>query len=97
MIGVKEAVKAAIEFVRRMYQDTGVALEDLALEEVKKSDDRNDWVVTVGFRALSAHQSARGPGLFPIQPVLERVPRDYKEVVIDGQTGEPKAMVIRDI
>jgi hypothetical protein len=89
MVDIKTAVRNAIQFVRDVYE--GVDLKELALEEVRLSDDGNWWLVTVGFRSLGGY-TVRGERVgflqFEQKPDLVRLPRDLKLVKIDAQTGQ---------
>jgi len=90
MIDVKTAVRKGLQYVRDVYE--GVELRNLALEEVRLSDDEQWWLVTVGFQTLGEYrvvQSKNTPLLFPAQSRLERLPRDLKLVKINATTGEP--------
>jgi hypothetical protein len=96
MIEVKDAVRLAFDFVKSLYPQELV--KDLALEEVRLSDDEKSWLITVGFRALSGYATIGG-GTLAIDPGprLERVPRDYKLLEINRETGKVESMTIRDL
>lgn len=90
-VDIKAAVRNAMQFVRDLYE--GVNLQDLALEEVRLSDDEQWWLVTVGFRSLGGYHEVRtSSGLFPTlsqHTRLERLPRDLKLVKVNARTGMP--------
>ena len=46
-VPVKEAVAAAIAYVKELYE--GVNLRDLLLEEIEYSNASDKWLVTIGF------------------------------------------------
>lgn len=89
MVDVKQAVKAAAEYMQMLYE--GEELTDLRLEEVEKSSsfDDNNWLITFGFTnantPANAFQALAGSN-------RERI---YKVIEVDGDTGEPIAMRIR--
>jgi len=96
-IDIKTAVRRAMEFVRDVYE--GVELKDLALEEIRLSEDDQWWLVTVGFGALGGYTELQGRSatLFPLagRSDVVRLPRDLKLVKIDARTGQP-APVLTD-
>lgn len=55
MIGVKEAVRIAMDYLATLYEDKD--LRDVLLEEVRLSEDDQYWLVTLGFFAPGAHES----------------------------------------
>lgn len=88
-VDIKSAVRRAMEFVRGLYE--GVELKDLALEEVRLSDDDQWWLVTIGFRSLGGYTEVQGRSatLFPMGGAsVVRLPRDLKLVKIDTRTGQ---------
>ena len=97
MLLEKEAVNKALVYVAGLYPPNQLA--EMALEEVRLSDDERDWRITVGFRALSARQKTVTGDLFPVAgtDTVVKVPREYKEVLVDGASGEVKSMLIRQV
>lgn len=67
----------------------GNPAEDLRLEEVELSEDKNFWLITLGFE----------------RPVKNKTPlaeiaimsREYKIFRVNSQTGEVEAMKIRQV
>jgi len=85
-VGLKQAVRIALDSVRELYSSQGVELTDLLLEEVEKTG--NYWYVTVGFtRPNSATLGAAFAG----------PKRAFKRVKIDDETGEFVEMQIRTL
>ena len=83
MIDVKEAVKAARDFVAHVYEDQ---VASARLEEVEL--DGSFWFVTLGLARptpTSALSAAMG----------QEVPRSYKIFKIDAATGEVRSMKMR--
>ena len=86
-IDIKTAVSAAMAFVREMYAEE--QLRDLALEEVERSADGVSWLVTVGFggqERASTMSVVAGEG----------TPRQFKQLAVDGATGDVVSMRSRD-
>lgn len=89
-IGVKDAVRSAMDFVRDMYE--GQRLRDLLLEEIEMAEGRDQWLVTIGF-SLPKEESTS-----IISPATSRkFERNYKVVAVDACSGTPLSMKIRDI
>jgi len=98
MISVKEAIAAAKQWMQQVYAPEDIP--ELMLEEVDQTEDQKHWLITMGFRAPSGHQRvsetsevAKPP--LP-QPRLERVPRAYKQLRVNAETGKVESMQIRE-
>ena len=101
LVKVREAIKAAKQFVLDVYAD--VQLEDVLLEEVRP--DGNSWLITIGFRDPAADLHVKDDPRFvdpngePWDAARERGfirwPRLYKVVRVDGQFGHATAMTDR--
>jgi hypothetical protein len=95
-VDVKQAVKAALAFVREVYESEKIT--NVGLEEVAYDDEV--WRVTVGFsrpwdypkRSLLDEIG----GLSPSQPSSEPRTRDYKAVKVDASSGQILGMEIRE-
>lgn len=79
MIGVKEAVRLALDYMKEFSQQE---LDQLRLEEVEISEDEKSWLVTVSYLDDQA--------MNPFQK-----PRAYKLITIDSATGAFKSLKIR--
>lgn len=91
MIGIKDAVSKAKDFVAHLYDDDSV--KGLQLEEVQRTEDSKYWLITVGFwRDLSPTKTQMEMLLY--NPRFER---DYKIIKVDAETGEPIAMQMREV
>jgi hypothetical protein len=88
MITVKDAVQKALAYTQEIYAPE--QLQNLRFEEVEKTGD--DWRVTIGFD----REQARPPGPFA-QFALPQYRREYKVVEIDANSGEVKALKMRNI
>lgn len=89
-IDVKQAVRTAAEYIQMLYE--GQQLDDLRLEEVERSSDTftNNWLITFGFNVSATPANA-------LQALAGRQAREYKVVEVDGESGEPLAMRIRQL
>jgi hypothetical protein len=84
-IDVRSAVYTAQNYIQ--------SIEDLRLEEVELSDDKQFWFVTLGYnRPVDKSQNL----LAELVP-SSKFERDYKIFKIDAETGDVKAMKIREI
>jgi hypothetical protein len=92
MITVKEAAQAAEKWVRDLYPQTD--LEHLRLEEVELSEDERFWHITLGW----VEPAVRGPTLRAMfSEEFRTLPRVYKTLEVDAETGAVKSMKIREV
>jgi len=84
IVDVKTAVYAAYQYLRSLQEVMGGTLYNLRLEEVELSEDRDFWLVTVGFDRAEF-------------PAIMTEDRNYKIFKVNSQTGEVEAMKIRAI
>ena len=91
MIDVKQAVAAAIQSARTLYEDT--ELVGLDLEEVELSEDERYWYITLGFYAPDS--SPPGPFAFLKDQNQTRYDRKYKQFKVDAHTGDVRSMKMR--
>lgn len=93
MIDVKEAVKAAYDFVHNL---PNVGLEDpFTLEEVELTNDDRYWLITLGFYRAVLPSPTSPMGAF--SDVLAKRERAYKTMKIHADSGEVRSMKIRDV
>lgn len=92
-VSVKEAVAAAIAYVKELYE--GVSLRDLLLEEIEYSNASDKWLVTIGF-SLPETKEVSSSVIFPSKTSRE-LSRRYKTVIIDAISGAPDSMKIRNV
>lgn len=92
MITSQQAVQAARAYVGGLYEPE--ELRHLRLEELEQSDDAQHWEVTLGWDDVAV---APGSGLLTSTLQVYRIPRVYKRVVVNAQTGDVKALRIRDV
>ena len=84
MIGIKEAVQAALRFAQELY---GLAdAERLMLEEIEPTEDGRFWMITLGI-----------PGaLQPVELIARRTGNErYKVFKVDAETGKVLSMKMR--
>ncbi len=86
MSSVKEAVKAAADYLQMLYE--GEELEDLRLEEVERIPGGN-WRITYGFTMKNPYSNA-------LQALAAPSRREYKVIEVDNQSGEAISMRIRE-
>ena len=91
MVGIKEAVSAANQFINEVYSTT---FPDLMLEEIARSEDDKYWLVTLGFTREATYRNALQAALGNASKERERV---YKTIKVDVETGQPIAMQMRKI
>lgn len=93
MLNVKEATQAAEKWVRDLFPKS--ELRHLRLEEVELSENERSWYITLGW----AEAAVREP--LSVSAVLDRevrvLPRVYKTLVVDAETGVVKSMKIREV
>ena len=81
MIDVKEATMKAQKYFQQVY--TG-GIQNLILEEVEYTEDRDYWLITFSFSDYRTFGALRDK-------------RRYKQFKIDVETGEVESMKIREI
>jgi hypothetical protein len=92
IIDVKKAVSAARNYLQSLEIEIGAPLKDLLLEEVELTDDREFWLITLGFNhQVQLPENPLGINLSP------REERKYKIIKVNAETGEVKSMKIREL
>lgn len=92
MLSVKEAAGQAERWIREMYPQREIPY--LRVEEFELSVDDGAWLITVGW---AVPLSTDGP-LFPGRTsALRALPRVYKVLEVDAETGEVRSMKIREV
>ena len=89
-VDVRNAVGAAQNYIVSL-QDMIGRPEDLRLEEAELSEDKQYWLITLGFNRLVDKTSNPLADLVAIR----NYERDYKVFKINAQTGEVQSMKIR--
>lgn len=91
MLTVKEAVRAAESWVRDLYPEDDI--RHLRLEEVEFSDEGH-WRITLGWLEPAVRKNSLATAL---QPDAHALPRVYKTLEVDAETGAVKSMKIREV
>lgn len=105
-INVKQAVRAAIQYVHELYSDDQVF--DVSLEEVERGT-YGEWYITIGFTrkvAVPISRTAQPSGITGLPSLADivranataasvSVEREYKIIQVDAETGMPVSMKIR--
>lgn len=90
-MNVKEAVKAAIQYVADVFETEH--LDNIGLEEVVLNEAEDAWEVTVGFsRPWDYPKAGLVTGLQPQNPK-----RQYKVIRIENEDGKVKSIKIREL
>lgn len=87
-VNVQTAAQNATSFLQSLAPQIGAEIIDIRLEEVELSEDEKFWFITLGFSRSVDTQFAILQG---------QKQRDYKQFKIDAETGEVKAMKIRNV
>lgn len=92
MLSVKEAVEAAENWVRELYPKK--ELQHLRLEEVELSSDDRYWRITLGWVEPAVRENTLAAAL---TKDVQRLPRVYKTLEVNAETGRVKSMKIREV
>lgn len=92
MLSVKEAVEAAENWVRELYPKK--ELQHLRLEEVELSSDDRYWRITLGWVEPAVRENTLVAAL---TKDVQRLPRVYKTLEVNAETGTVKSMKIREV
>lgn len=97
MIDMKQAVARAKAFIKDMYADEGVC--DVGLEEVSRSEDGRQWLITIGFNTKQKPKSRSPLTEMLSTGVLGKIDleRQFKVVHVDARTGRVPTMKIREL
>jgi hypothetical protein len=90
-IDVKGAVKVASSYLEQLYDKQ--LLQDVLLEEVRRSEDDRYWLVTMGFSRPLPPRTLFEKMVSDSGPVMKR---EYKIFEIDSTNGEVRGMRIRE-
>ncbi|MBD2311425.1 hypothetical protein H6G20_07105 [Desertifilum sp. FACHB-1129] len=84
---VKQAVLAAETYLKSLQGILNNRIENLAIEEVEKSEDNQFWLITLSFE--------RHPKSGSILPGIHEFEREYKLFKINSLTKEVESMKVR--
>jgi hypothetical protein len=91
MIDVKQAVQIARDYMHTVYSDEEIP--NLLLEEVKRTDDDQYWLITFGFD--TKQKPDYSPTLDVVglaNPVRPQFIRAYRTIKVRADTGESVEM-----
>lgn len=94
MISVKDAFNSVYQYLQSIQELLGDQLEDLRLEEVELSEDRQSWLITLGYDIPVKNRLENVLGSAFSTPAFRR---EYKLFRVNSETGEVEAMKIREI
>jgi hypothetical protein len=97
-VDVRGAVVAAENYFKSLKDKISNQVQDLRLEEVELSEDKNFWFVTLGFERPVIQRKKPLSELLPAPalPPDYKYEREYKIFKIDVKTGEVQSMKIRE-
>lgn len=87
-IDVRAAVSLAQKYFNDLQDMIGSSMISLRLEEVELSEDKQFWLITLGFERVNSNN--------PLQ-VVPQYTREYKIFKINAETGEIESMKIREL
>ena len=91
-IDVKTAVSAALNYFNFLQDNISKEIQTIRLEEVELSEDKNYWLITLGYDVPVKNQFS---GIIPtLAPVYKR---EYKLFKVNSETSEVESMKIRTI
>ncbi|MDF5717484.1 MAG: hypothetical protein PUP93_27370 [Rhizonema sp. NSF051] len=93
-LDARGAVMAAKKYFDEIQELIGSTLQDILLEELELSEDKNFWLITLGFNRPVL--KTKNP-LFPELVASPEYKREYKLFKIDSETGEVQSMKIRQV
>ncbi len=98
MVDVTSAVRAAGEYFKNIELDlSGKAPENLRLEEVEKTEDREYWLITLGYDvSQKVNRIAAMFASSDAEPAME-YSRVYELFRVNASTGEVEAIKIRKV
>lgn len=92
MITAQDAVSAARDYLKTIVEDR--ELQHLRVEEIELSEDRSQWLVTLGWVEPANRTVAGSIGVYT-RPAVEALPRVYKLFPVDAETGTVSSMKMR--
>ena len=100
-IDARDAVKSATDYLDHIKDLMGEKFNNLRLEELELSENRQLWVVTLGYDVPDATRTSSGfESLMTASsrlPVIQSHKREYKIFKVDALTGSVQSMKIRSI
>ncbi|MEO0536274.1 MAG: hypothetical protein AAF215_20670 [Cyanobacteria bacterium P01_A01_bin.123] len=96
---VKMAVKSAYQYIQSMQDLMGRKLDELRLEEVELSEDKNAWLITLGYDVPVIQRKTALEEIMVVNPLKEphKFQREYKLFTVNASTGVVESMKIRRV
>lgn len=93
-LDMKAAVQTAREQAAQLFAEE--SLPNLALEEIEFDEEKQHWLVTLGFDSPNrVKRKTTGSSLFP--SIEEEIQREYKVFRLDSNDGHLISMSIRSL
>ncbi|NJM76929.1 MAG: hypothetical protein HC852_15485 [Acaryochloridaceae cyanobacterium RU_4_10] len=98
-IDFKSAIESAYGFLGQVKKNMGENLSDIRLEEVQLSDDRKQWLITLGYDVSVPTENTDRLDKFSEISVLrpKTSKREYKIFGVNATTGRVEFMKIRSV
>ena len=93
---VKMAVQSAYQYIQSMQDLMGRKLDELRLEEVELSEDKDAWLVTLGYDVPVKRKTAFEEMVEPLN-TPRKFQREYKLFTVSTSTGAVESMKIRRV
>lgn len=93
-ISLQQAVQAAKSYLSEINPDD--PYPDLLVEEVERNE-KDDWEITLGYHRKRDITIFGAGSIVGGQQQIARENRVYRTIEIDGVTGEPKRIKIREV
>ncbi len=95
MIDARSAAESAQTYIHSIQDILDNPLENLRLEEVELSEDKQHWLITLGYDNPDKPKDISNMSL--IAPHLARLSREYKIFQIGAEDGMVRSMKIREV
>jgi len=89
---IEQLVTKAVGYINSIY---GEAASSVMLEEIRRSEDDQKWLITLSFSRKQAPSSTLSPLL--VESSADQFERVYKEMQIDAHSGEFLGMSMRQV
>ncbi len=90
MLSMHESIRIAKAYLLDVYADSPP--RDLRLEEIERSEDGRDWIITLGYQSFDFDPSDARLRTHTLLSTSLRVPRDLKVLRVNATNGEVYSM-----
>lgn len=87
---MRAAVSAVKDYCQYIQDLIRLSTNDIRLEEIELSDDKQFWLITISFEAKTFTEELS-------MGIRYRDEREYKIFKVNAQTGEIESMKIREV